>query len=262
MMSDTDVQLLINLGLGETEARVYLALGAEKETVMGLAKRIKIARTSIYMALDKLLERGLVERVVEYKKSLYKRASGEMLDVLVNEEKKRWEKMELSKEIIKSRLKTGLKNAKTEVRYYHGQSGFQQMMWNVLSAKEETVGWSEFGRVEVVGNKFIENWAKEFKTKGLRDRVICNSSKKVVERLGQQLDEAVSQLETGDVRLVDEKEMYISGDTTIYNNVFAVCWWGGGEVVGVEIENEELVKTQKTVFETMWKKAKEFKKNR
>lgn len=259
-MSDTNVQLLGDLGLSETEAKIFLKLGQDVKTVMELGKEIGVARTSIYAGIEKLLEKGLVERVVEYKRQLYKRAGREMLANLVREEEVKLEKMRQSKDVLIDLLDEKIGGTQTQVRYYHGKQGIQQMMWNALSAKNETVGWSEFGRVEVVGEKFTENWVLEFRKKGLRDRVLANPIPKVIDILKERLDSGSHQLKSGDVRLVPEKEIYISGDTTIYNNVFAVCWWKGDEMVGVEIENEELVRTQRSMFETMWKMAKVYRK--
>jgi len=56
-------------------------------------------------------------------------------------------------------------------------------------------------------------------------------------------------------RVISKDKLYISGDITIYNNVFAVAYWKHGEVVGVEIENAELVKTQRSIFELLWEIA-------
>ena len=260
MMSDTTIQLLSDLGLSKTEAKIFWELGEEERTVMWLSKQVGVARTSVYAGLEKLTKRGLVEKVVKYKSHVYRRAAVEMLENMVMEEGARVEKMKQSSEVLQKMLAGKNDNTKTEVRYFHGRQGFQQMMWNALAAKNECVGWSEFGRVEVVGEKFTTNWVAEFKRRGLIDRVLCNPTKRVIDIISTQIDTKNHQLKKGGVRLVTEKEMHITGDTTIYNNVFAVCWWKGEEVVGVEIENEELVKTQRSMFETMWKMAKVYKK--
>lgn len=260
MMSDGNVQLLVNLGLGETEAGLYLTLGSEGKTVMELSKEIGVARTSIYAGLEKLAGKGLVEKVVEYKRQKYKRAKREMLLNLVKEEEVRLARMRQSELELERNLEERVREIGTEVRYYHRKQGFQQMMWNALGAEKGTVGWSEFGRVEVVGEKFTADWVEEFKKRGLRDRVLANPTKRVLEILEKRVGNTNHQLGIGDVRLVGEKEMYISGDTTIYNNVFAVCWWRRGEIVGVEIENEELVRCQRSLFEAMWSGARKYRK--
>jgi sugar-specific transcriptional regulator TrmB len=259
-MSDTTIQLLCDLGLSRTEAKIYLALESEDKTVMELSKRVEIARTSVYAGLEKLLGVGLVEKIVEYKKQRYRRGPPEMFKSMVVTEEERVEKMKKSSLELQDILAIKTNKIKTEVRYYHGRQGFQQMMWNALGANKESVGWSEFGRVEVVGEKFIKNWVTEFKARKLIDRVLANPTKRVIDILKAQIDTKDHQLKSGGIRLVPEKTMYISGDTTIYNNVFAVCWWKGEEVVGVEIENEELVKTQRSLFEAIWRKAEIYKK--
>ena len=55
------------------------------------------------------------------------------------------------------------------------------MLWNSLNANKEIVGYSVFGRAEVVGEKFMSQWVLEFKRRGLRDRVIANTAKEVVD---------------------------------------------------------------------------------
>jgi sugar-specific transcriptional regulator TrmB len=151
MMSDTTIQLLTDLGLTKTEAKIYFALGREDKTVMDLSKEVEVARTSVYAGLEKLLEVGLVEKIVEYKRQKYRRASVEMFKSIVLAEEERVEKMRKSVVDLQEILAIKSDKIKTEVRYYHGRQGFQQMMWNALAANKESVGWSEFGRVEVVG---------------------------------------------------------------------------------------------------------------
>ena len=61
------------------------------------------------------------------------------------------------------------------------------------------------------------------------------------------------------MRIIEKDHLTITGDTTIYNNIFSVMYWKQGEIVGVEIENPELVAMQKNMFEILWKIAKPFR---
>jgi hypothetical protein len=45
----------------------------------------------------------------------------------------------------------------------------------------------------------------------------------------------------------------------IYNDIFAVATWKNKQLFGFEIENSEVAKTQKSIFDIMWKVAKPFK---
>lgn len=54
-------------------------------------------------------------------------------------------------------------------------------------------------------------------------------------------------------RVIDAEAIHVAGDTTIYNNVFAAAYWEGGEVVGVEIENVQVARTQRSLFDVAWR---------
>jgi hypothetical protein len=128
-------------------------------------------------------------------------------------------------------------------------------MWNSLLAEKETIAYAQFGKIEIVGYNFFEWHCKMMIEKKIQDRVITNPKKDILNFLINDPMKGYRQV-FEETRIIDQKRLYISGDTTIYNNVFAVCYWKQGEIVGVEIENEELVRTQKSIFEEMWKLAK------
>lgn len=255
-MSDTT--LLIDFGLSSLEARIYLWLTRNQpQTIIELASNLQVARTSIYDNVQKLLEKGLVERVVLQKSQKIKATSPEALDRLIENHKNKLVKMEQSlSEIKKNLVLAPDPSIATEVRYYKGAQGLQQMMWNTLSANKETVGYSVFGRVTVVGQRFFNLWVSEYKKRGLKDRVLANPTPDVIKYVKEIIIPGPHQLDPTDVRFVDKKELYIAGDITIYNNIYAVCYWKEGEVVGIEVENPEFVKSQLSIFEKLWKTGK------
>lgn len=253
------IRELNRFGLSDLEAGIYLFLkGRDLSSILEISRNLKVARTSVYDNILKLSEKGLVERVIKYKSQQFRAAPMEMFQRNIDQEKEKIDQLKRSYDFIKTELdliKTN-SNFSTKVKYYHGQQGFQQLMWNVLSADKETVGYSVFGRVEVVGKSFHQKWIEEFKIRKLQDRVIINPNERTLSFIGSDVKPDEHQLRLSDIRSIDSEILYVSGDTTIYNNVFAVCYWEHGEIVGVEIENQELVKTQKTIFEILWKMAK------
>lgn len=255
-MSDI-IDNLNNFDLDPIESRIYLHLiNKPPQSVLDIARTISIPRTSVYDNVQKLHERGLVERIIEYKRQLFKAASIEMFNTLIEKEKDRVTTLEKSFSALKKTFTTTLDpGTLTQVRYYHGAEGFRQMMWNALAATDEHIGYSELGRSSVVGKKYMTQWMKEMTERNIADRVIINPKKQSLAYLYAQEEHAFRKLYQS-TRVMDEKTLLISGDTTIYNNTFAVAWWKSGEVVGVEIENAQLVKTQKSMFEILWKLAK------
>lgn len=253
-MSDKSVlDSLIEFGLSTLEARIYLyLLNKQPQSIVEISQSTHLPRTSIYDNIVKLLERGLVEKHILYKTQKFESFPISILQSIIDKEKSKIEKLEEQYKLLEKNLPLSLlPNASTQVRYYHGQQGFMQMMWNSLQAEREMLGYSVFGRKEVVGDKFNKRWTDEIVKKKIIDRVITNPTKEVVELLSRPIE--ISSRQYQHTRFIDKNRLYVSGDTSIYNNVFAITYWKQGEVVGVEIENAEFVKTQKTIFEEMWK---------
>lgn len=216
-----------------------------------------MARTSVYDNVQKLLEKGLAERIVLQKSQKIKATSPEALDRLIENHKIKLEKMQQNLlELKKNLVMTPDPSIATEVRYYQGAQGLQQMLWNSLKADKEIVGYSVFGRAEVVGERFMSQWVMEFKKRGLRDRVVTNTSREIVDYIKRVVVPKPHQLRVSDIRFIDKKELYVAGDIMIYNNIYAVCYWKKGEVVGFEVENPEFVKSQLSIFEKLWKLGK------
>lgn len=256
-MSDSSIfTTLSNFGLSELECRIYIyLLNKPPQSVLEISRNIHLPRTSVYEAALKLLEKGLLQKHLLYKTQKFEAYPISILQTLIDKEKTKIEKLQEQYTFLEKNMSQALlPTANTQVRYYHGSQGFMQMMWNTLSAEKEIVGYSVFGRKEIVGNKFIERLNEEIKERDIIDRVITNPTKEVMELLSNPKEQQNRTYQQ--TRFIDSQRLYISGDTTIYNNIFAVCYWKQGEVVGVEIENAELVETQKSIFEEMWKLAK------
>ncbi|MBI3577455.1 helix-turn-helix domain-containing protein [Candidatus Gottesmanbacteria bacterium] len=251
------IDKLAAFGLTEEEARLYAALlGKPAQTILAVSRQLSLPRTTVYDLTASLIEKGLLERIVEYKRMKVRAFAPEILEGTIQREKERVTELEKNLAFLKTQLPHGLDLAtQTQLRYYHGPSGFRQMMWNALSARGEHVGYSTFGRSEIVGEKNMEQWMAEMIKRGIKDRVIINPKKESLTFLTKE-GQGEFRTKYQHTRTISEKTLYISGDTTIYNNVFAVAWWKEGEVVGVEIENPELVKTQKSIFEILWRQTK------
>ena len=57
-------------------------------------------------------------------------------------------------------------------------------------------------------------------------------------------------------RAIDPKILEIKHDTYIYGDVFAYYYHYQGEYFGVEIHNKEIAKTERQMFEILWRMAK------
>lgn len=251
------IDRLAGFDLNAIEARIYLTLlNKPPQSILALSRQLSLPRTTIYDNAQKLIEKGILTRIIRYKSQMLQAAPLGVLTSIIDKEKIRLEDLESTLAELKDSLTKPLDAATTtQVRYFHGISGFQQMMWRALAAKGEHIGYSELGRIEIVGKKFMQHWMEEMIAKNIRDRVIINPQKETLEYLTRH-GEGEFRKRYQNTRVIEKKLLFISGDTTIYNNVFAVTYWKQDEVVGVEIDNQELVKTQKSIFEILWNLAK------
>lgn len=247
---------LADFGLGDIEAQIYVHLvGKPPKSILDIARELNLPRTSIYDNALKLAEKGLVQKIVTYKSQQLKAYPLGILQAQIDKEKNRIEQMQ--DKLIK--LEQTIAQAEpsplaTEVRYYRGTKGLQQMIWNTLRTKGEIVGYSQFGLVKVVSERFTEKYASELIRRQIHNRVITNPQ--FTEAWHLNLEQiAIYRRVLQRCRVINPKSLYVSGDTTIYNNVFAAAYWDHGEVVGVEIENSEIVKTQRSMFDLAWNQA-------
>ena len=61
------------------------------------------------------------------------------------------------------------KKSETKVKFYHGKAGIEQMVWNVLKAEDEILGYTFRDLSHFVGAKFMDKFASEFKRRKSQD---------------------------------------------------------------------------------------------
>lgn len=256
MVDTQDIkQNLIVLGLDDSEARVYIELlNHESLTVLEIASQLNIPRTTVYRICEKLNKKQFAEWIIKENSTKIKAVKPSDLNQLIESKKDEVANAEHALKSLEKMISTPLLSLpSTQVRYYQGKEGLRQMMWNCLKAQDEIVGWSVYGRASIIGEAFMDSYVNEFKRRKLRDRSIMNEIGLEYNRVPENLINHQQTFE--DMRFIPESKFYIAGDTSIYNNVFAYCVWNHGEVVGVEIENPEIVKTQRSIFNILWEIA-------
>lgn len=265
---DTSINNVLRLlgvfGVPKVAAKIYVHLTKNPPlTINELSKQLDIPRTTIYDNVETLIGMKLAERLLQHKSQKIKASSVDALSRMVEEEQLKTDKLSSSLETLKQSLILSPNiNSLTEVRYYQGPKGLEQLMWNTLKAKKEMVGYSTYGRREFVGAAFVKRYVEEFRRKHLKDRVIINPLPETIEYIKKYVlsGDAHQQSDTPDlIRYLNAEQIYISGDTTMYNDTFSVAYWLNGEIVGVEIDNKEFVKTQRSIFETLWLQAGKLK---
>ena len=256
-----DIQEQLALfGLSEIEIKIYLyVLHNPPMTMLDLSRQLNIPRTSIYDNTERLVEKGLLEKVTKQKSQQVIALPVEMLKSVLESKKNELDTLEKAYTKIEKHLKLTLDpSGKTEILYYQGKEGLQQMMWNSLKATDRIVGYSVFGRINVVGKNFQKQYTQECKKRGITDYVIINPMQSVYDLITNHVKPYLHHLTTEQIRVIPRNELRISGDTMIYNTTVAFSDLNGNTTMGFEVENPEYSNIQRSIFDLLWKTAQPY----
>lgn len=244
---------LTAFGLTTTEAQLYLYLvNKPPRSVLTIATELNRPRTSIYDDLQKLADKRLIENVAQHKSHTVKAYPISILQTYIDEQKSKASTLQRNLNFLQQSLpQLKARDTGNEVRYYYGAKGLEQMVWNTLKTKTELVGYSQFSLTQAISQRFVDRYNLELKARGIRNRIITNPENVDTWRRSTKLVEDYSRT-FQQCRVINLEKLRISGDTTIYDNVFAVAYWERGEILGVEIEHAEIAKIQHSIFDLLW----------
>lgn len=256
-MNKMIVEYLIELGFSGAAARLYDSL-VEKGplTILEASRATEIERTALYRLIDDLTSRGLVEEVLEHKSRRLQAVTPQKIKDILDNEKRRVEKLENEFPEFEKLISSLPQNNSTQVRYYRGISGIKQILWNETKAKNELIGYTHRNLEEVVGHKYFEEYARELEknkvvTRDLRcDSFLVSSDESGFVR--RHIDKSVW-------RYLPDSVMHLTHNLDVYNGVVAMYYWQNEDVFGIEIENQMIAEMQRSIFETLWKLAENYK---
>ena len=200
--------------------------------------------------------RGLVEEVIDAHVIKSRAVGIGGLERLIREQEEKVKNMTILLPEIASFLsgKTGLREDNTRVLYFQGKEGIKHMVWNVLQAKGECLGYTSVDVDDVLGRELAEDWRQEVVKNNIHFRDITSNT----DVLHHSNDtRVVGYLKLAKTRYISPKILTIDHQVDIYNNVMALYSWKEGDVFGVEIHNATIVSLQKQIFNFAWAAAKE-----
>lgn len=246
------ITYLKKLGLSTEEATIYVALTTLGEaTPLRIARTTGVNRTKVYRTLESLAHKLLVVEEVEVNSTTYSPAPvakiKEMLRLKQVRVAELAEGMGQVERVLEQMAITP--HADTKVKFYRGKSGLQQMVWNVLSAKSEIVGYTHRDLADFLRIKFMREFAAEFVRRNLKMRDIYGDEYVKNKHANYDWGGRIKS------RYLPKGVLTIPHQSDIYDEVVSYYSWSQGEVFGVEIINRRVVTMQKQLFELAWEKA-------
>jgi sugar-specific transcriptional regulator TrmB len=237
-------QFLENIGLSQKEAVVYMALLAvESSSVMELAKKTEIKRTSIYPIIESLEKKGLVSEVEVGKKNEYRAEAPERLETYIkNEQIKLDEQAKLLTEIV-PRLKSVSRDQgeRPIIKYYDGREGIIDSISTYLGDSTEGGDLFMVYPKDILDETFTEAELKRARTSRLSKHIKTHSLYSYSK--GDLPSEEISER----VRLTDTEEFPILCDIAVYEDRVRIHTLGK-KLSAIHIKNHDLAETLKTLI--------------
>jgi sugar-specific transcriptional regulator TrmB len=247
------IQQLLELGLYEDEAKVYLAcLSLGGGYVSALAKRAGVHRVTCYHTLDNLVKKGLLEVTTHHNTKIYKPLDP---DSLV---KKQAEKLLNAKRLLPE-LKALLPHQpfKPSVRFVEGKEGIKNIFDETLNTAEEIVGYTNVDKLVQLFPEYLYYYAEERQKRKIRSRHLSPYTNLAKTFLSTYYPSDTGR-EIAQILYVDPHEFEFEDEVYIYGNHVATLSLDKNELMGVVIESPTIAKTHRGIFNLSWLGATTF----
>lgn len=235
-------QTLEQFGLQGKKADVYLAaLELGGASVIDIAKKAGIKRTTAYDILQDLISSGMISESMKGKKRLFIGEDPEKI-------KKDLQKKESLFSEILPQLKSihNISGVKPKIRYFEGKEGLIETYDDALKYAGEIVAFGSEDVYKILGRDWVEDYIKRRVKKDIRVRAILPSTE-YLEREIFIRDQA--QLRT--CKSIKKEKYPFSIEIDIYG-FQKVALISNKEQLAVIIESAEIYNTLKQIFELCW----------
>jgi sugar-specific transcriptional regulator TrmB len=234
---------LQEIGLNEKEAAVYLMLiQVDDASVIDIAKKTEINRTTVYIVLESLEKKGLVSETTAGKKTHYHAEPPERLEtyvqrqkVILDEHSKRL--VDIIPQLKSVQRETGVKPI---VKLYEGKEGIISLNEDLYENNDQGGTAYLIYSSDLLDSVFSKEDRAKYKKvrleKGVKTKVLYNSSK------GD-----IPSDQTGDRVKIDEKKYPVTCDISVYKDRVRIGILGK-KLSGIFIKSQDLADTLRSLF--------------
>ncbi|KKR03603.1 MAG: hypothetical protein UT32_C0047G0003 [Parcubacteria group bacterium GW2011_GWC2_39_14] len=250
--------ILKSIGFTETETKIYLiGLGYSSLGVSELVKQTQIKRTTVYHALDTLMQKGLVAKKGIGSRMVFSMIKPEQIEKLVDEKIALLEKQKTALEEIVPFLtqKTSQKESQVRVSHFEGLEGIKMVVEEALYCKSRK--WDIIAPGKNFFSEFDKQYAQYFLETRKKREIMARSlweevrarELNAIERASRNpkiLPAIMRGKFQSVIILFDDKVAFISSLK---------------ELSAVLIQSQELHNTMAALFEGLWSISKDYPKN-
>lgn len=238
-------QILKEYGLSDNKIKVYLAnlrLGTAKANV--IAKTASLLRTTAYEVLKSLAEVGLVSQVIKSGVIHFEATEPSKLVSILEEKKRKIKTILPDLEILRKSIKE-----KPGVHLYEGKPGLKSILDDIINSNPKEILQLNSAKIFTTLRFYFPHWIKRRVKHKIKARIL-QQKVKIVEEYKE-----TDKLELREIRFLP-KNFKINTANFIYKNKIAILTMKEDEIIGVIIESRDIVETQRSLFEFLWRMSK------
>ena len=256
MFTEEDIQILTHLGLTVSQAKIYLALfKVEQATIKTIAQDTKIARQDIYRIMSTLQTRGLVEKIILAKSTMYKATPiKEGLSTLLQNKKEEY--IETEKQ-VKKMVNNFCENEKQNISPENSQFIITSKLTLVFKMHEKLADKAKKSIAWIAPLKISEKtlfhnqpYLKQAIGRGVKIRIIAEKVK------GEENDEKAKSLSENSLfELRYLPETAIDFGMHIFDRQEVTLAISGKPIPSLWTNNAHVTNLAEAYFEKMWNNA-------
>lgn len=248
---------LQNLGFTSNEAVIYISLlKVDGATALDLSKKTNINRSTVYVTIESLAQKGLVSETTVGKKTQFTAESPERIKTYIERRKLELEEMEKRMEDVIPQMKSIMRDSgeRPVVKYFEGRDG-------IISAIEDFLVDPHDGKVDgetylIYPKDLLEDIFTDAERKKYREMRIGKNIKSKVLYTSEKSDKPSDN--TGERIKIDGGKYPITCDISVYKDRVRINILGK-KLSGIFIKSQDLADTLRSIFNLAYDKLKESK---
>lgn len=238
---------LEKIDLTSDEASTYIAaLELGPATILEIARKTGMNRTTLYAVSDRLVEKRIFARSPNGKRTLFTAEPPEKLTLILKEKLAKLD--DILPELI-SLAREG--TVKPKMRYYEGLEGIKTIYRDSLRSKDPILcSFVGIERLNAYSKGLTKFWEDEY----IRDRNKTGRFGKLIipDNVEGRAWKAKDSVNNRECRLVPSSQYNFEGEILLYDDVVSFVSYTENEEFALSLESKAIAKTMKMIWQIVW----------
>jgi sugar-specific transcriptional regulator TrmB len=240
-MHHMNQKMLEEAGLTPAEAKIYLALLEKGSSRAGeISRHTGIHRRSVYDAVERLIQKGLVSYIKTNNRRFYEAADPDRLLELLKEKEDYIRQAMPELQLLRSMSKE-----KKEVLFFRGKQAIKTVFDDQIKEGKEVLTFGDAVNVEEIVKYYFPHFDKQRIEKGIKVRMIFDASARK--------QDSLREIPLARIRFI-KKGSKAPVSTNIYADKVSIIIWEDNPKA-ILIQEPALSISFRSYFEFMWRSA-------